>query len=144
MNEKKIFESQDKKIELLKSKYYKAKDSIVSMNNALDELNYFTLQGNDNAMSYLESLGFEAIDVENTVSNYIYDQNFSSGNNTLVPFEGINGVMKINKIKFLNHKWILADFTDGKYWGEMILDYYVNKDGSLELNTTASLLYPYN
>lgn len=144
MNEKKIFESQDKKIELLKLKNNKAEDSIASLQTTIDDLNYFTLQGNDNAMSYLESQGYEARDVEDLVANFIYDQNLAKGNNPIIPFEGINGTMKINKIKFLNHKWILADFTDGMYWGEMIIEYYINKDKSLELNSIASLLYPNN
>ncbi len=142
MNEKKIFKSQDNEIETLTTKVDNSKDSIAVLRDRVVELNYFTLQGNDNAMSYLESLGFEANDIESMVSNYIYDQNLKDGNNPLVPFDGIQGVMKINKIKFLNHKWILADFTDGRYWGEMILAYYVNKDKSLELTTVSSLLYP--
>ena len=54
----------------------------------------------------------------------------------------MNGKMKINKIKFLNHKWIIADFTDGRYWGEMILEYYVTKANKIELTQLSSLLYP--
>ena len=38
-------------------------------------LNYFTLQGNDNAMTYFENMGYEASDIENKVREYIYDQN---------------------------------------------------------------------
>ena len=37
--------------------------------------------------------------IENLVSNQIYDQNAIKGNNPLVPFEGMNGDMKINKLK---------------------------------------------
>jgi hypothetical protein len=58
-----------------------------------------------------------------------------------VPFEGMAGDMKINKLKFLNHKWILADFTDNTYWGEMILEYYFNDKNELELTPIASFLY---
>jgi hypothetical protein len=54
----------------------------------------------------------------------------------------MNGDMKINKVKFLNHKWIQADFTDGKFWGEMILEYYFNEKNELELKSLASFLYP--
>ena len=49
--------------------------------------------------------------------------------------------MKINKVKFLNHRWIVADFTDGTYWGEMVLEYYINEDDSIDLNVIGSLLY---
>ncbi|MCB0455378.1 MAG: hypothetical protein KDC62_08300 [Aequorivita sp.] len=142
MNEKKIFESQDARIEKLEANIKAGNSSIDSLQNQVRDLNYFTLLGNDNAMTYLEKMGFEAADVEAMVSDQIYDFNLQKGNNPLVPFEGMNGNMKINKLKFLNHKWIQADFTDGKYWGEMILEYYFNEKKELELTPIASLLYP--
>lgn len=142
MNEKSIFEAQETQIENLRSKVKKAEDSILELKDDNLELNYFTLQGNENAMSYLESLGYDSAEIETLVTNQIYDQNAIKGNNPLVPFEGMKGEMKINKLKFLNHKWILADFTDGTYWGEMILEYSIDKNQDLTLNTIASLIYP--
>lgn len=149
MNEKKIFEKQENKIEsqrsklkLLKTELKKATDSVEVLSSKVVDLDYFTLQGNENAMSYFESLGFEANDIEKLVSEFIYDKNLSKGDNSIVPYEGINGSMKINKLKFLNHKWILADYTDGKYWGEMIIEYYITNDKKIELTSVASLLYP--
>src|SRR5690554_2716841 len=109
MNQKSIFESQEIRVENLRSQVEVAEDSISKLNDRIGDLDYFTLQGNENAMTYLESLGYEAIDIETFISDQIYDQNALKGNNPLVPFEGINGSMKINKLKFLNHKWILAD-----------------------------------
>ena len=145
MNEKKIFEKQENKIESQKRKISVLEDGLINMTDSLEALsntNYFTLQGNENAVSYIESLGFEANEIETFVSDYIYDQNLKKGNNQLVPYEGINGDMKINKLKFLNHKWIIADFTDGRYWGEMVLEYYVNKDRTIEFHQVSSLMYP--
>lgn len=142
MNEKKIFESQEIKIESLETKSQKLIDSLNVMQDQIMNLNYFTLQGNENAMTYLEKMGYESEVVEAMVSDKIYDYNLIKGNNTLVPFEGMNGDMKINKLKFLNHKWILADFTDGKYWGEMILEYSFNDNKEIELKTLSSFLYP--
>lgn len=142
MNEKSIFESQESQIEKLEARVQKYSDSIEGMNGRIMDLNYFTLMGNDNAMTYFENRGYEAADVEAMVSDQIYDFNLQKGNNPLVPFEGMEGDMKINKLKFLNHKWILADFTDNTYWGEMILEYYFNERNELELTPIASFLYP--
>ena len=149
MNEKKIFEKQENKIEKqrniisnLKNELLTVKDSLEIISNENLSCNYFTLQGNENAMSYVEKLGFESLEIESQVSEYIYDQNLVKQKNYLIPYEGMNGKMKINKIKFLNHKWIIADFTDGRYWGEMILEYYVTKKNKIELNQISSLLYP--
>ena len=149
MNEKKIFEKQENKIEKqrniissLKNELLTVKDSLEVLSNENLSCNYFTLQGNENAVSYIEKLGFESLEIESQVSEYMYDQNLVKEKNYLIPYEGMNGKMKINKIKFLNHKWIIADYTDGRYWGEMILEYYVTKKNKIELNQISSLLYP--
>jgi len=149
MNEKKIFEKQENKIEsqkskivLLESNLKKVTDSVEVLSNIVFDLNYFTLQGNENAVSYFESLGFESDVIEGLVAEYIYEENLKSGDNPMIPFDGINGAMKINKIRFLNHKWIIADFTDGRYWGEMVIEYYITDKKQIELTSTTSLLYP--
>ena len=145
MNEKKIFGKQENKIESQRNKINKLKDQVKVITDSLESLSnvdYFSLQGNENAISYIESLGFEALEIETFVSDYIYDLNLKKENHQLVPYEGINGDMKINKLKFLNHKWIIADYTDGRYWGEMVLEYYVTKDRKIELKQISSLMYP--
>lgn len=142
MNQKSIFESQEIKIENLKAKLDKANDSLVVLNNKVADLNYFTLQGNDKAMTYLENFGYEAAAIEDLITEEIYQQNTVRGNNPLVPFEGIEGDMKVNKLRFLNNKWLLADFTDGIYWGEMILEYSINEKKELVFHTIGSFMYP--
>ena len=114
------------------------------MNERVLDFNYFTLQGNENAMTYFENLGYDALNVETLVADSIYDKNVEQGGNPLIPHAGINGVMRINKLKFLNHKWILADYSDGTYWGEMLVDYYFDENKELQLAVLGSTLYPKN
>lgn len=142
MNEKSIFESQESKIDSLTEKVKTANDSINVLQDNIGNLNYFTLQGNDNAMTYLENLGLDAAEVEKVVTEMIYERNLEKGGNTLIPVEGMYGEMRVNKVKFLNHRWILADFSDGKFWGEMILEYFYNDKMELELTPISSVLYP--
>jgi hypothetical protein len=47
----------------------------------------------------------------------------------------------INKIKVLNQRWIIADFSDGEYWGEVLLKYFVNEDKSISFEVNQSLVY---
>ena len=141
MNEKKIFEDQDKKIKGLTEQVAEAQTMNDSLANAMIRVDYFTLQGNDNAMTYLEKSGREAIEVERLITDAIIDKNLIKGGNPLVPYDGIEGEMLVNKTKFLNHKWVLADFTDGKYWGEMIIEYYFDSNGELQLKVIDSVLY---
>lgn len=142
MNEKSIFEAQENRINSLTNQVDKLKDSLESEGEKVAELNYFTLQGNENAMTYLEKSGHNPEELEAYISGWIYDQNVVAENNPLVPYEGMHSGMKINKIRFLNHKWILADFTDGIYWGEMLLEFYVNPEGEIDLQHLGSLIYP--
>ena len=48
----------------------------------------------------------------------------------------------INKIKILNHRWIIADYSNGQLWGEVLLKYFVESDGSVTFETMSSYLYP--
>ena len=141
MNEKSIYESQEKQITKLTTQLDKANAINDSLNNRVADLNYFTLLGNDNAMTYFEQKGFEAFDVEKFVADALYEQNGKPEGNPLIPYEGLNGTMRINKLKFLNHRWILADFTDGTYWGEMVLEYFIEDDKKVDVQPISSILY---
>ncbi len=50
--------------------------------------------------------------------------------------------MVINHVKLLNHKWIIADFSDGKYWGELFIKYEVRDGKELNFELLDSFLYP--
>jgi len=142
MSQKKIYERQVKDNQDLTTKIDRLNEEIEFLKLENADLNYFTLQGNDNAMTYFENFGHEAKAIENVVNQQIYIQNTVQGDNPLVPYTGMEGIMRINKTRFLNHKWVLADFTDGRYWGEMIIQYDLDENENLTLNTIASFLYP--
>lgn len=142
MNEKSIFENQESQISSL-TKKVNAADSLADLQeDALLELNYFNLMNNDKAVGYLENLGFEAQDIANRVRDQIYDLNTAPNGNPLVPVDGMEGNMRINKIRFLNHRWVVADFSDGTYWGEVLIEYFFAENNELSLRTIEGVLYP--
>lgn len=143
-NEKSIFGSQEKQIKALSEQLQVAEDSLENTSAKIEDATYFTLKGNENAIEYIERLGLEADDVEQMISNKIYDNNGIKGGNPIIPLKGMNGDFKINKIKFINHRWILADFSDGNNWGEMIIEYFFDENNKLELTPVSSLLYSSN
>jgi len=142
MNQKSIFENQEEAITSLTNSLKERNDSIAGLTDRVADLNYFTLQGNENAMSYIENNGLEASEVEALITDAIYEKNTIKTGNPLVPYDGMEGIMRVNKVRFLNHKWILADFSDGTYWGELLIEYYFNEKNELELVPLGSLLYP--
>lgn len=144
MNQKRIYEDQEAKINNLRESvtFYKGLNEALTEENF--DLNYFTLMGNDNAMTYFENFGFEAQFMQDMVTEQIYNQNNVEGDNPLVPYVGMEGAMKINKVRFLNHRWVIADFTDGRHWGEMLIEYHLDENDDLTLRTLSSLLYQGN
>ena len=141
MNEKSIFESQRNKIDSLTVKVTE-NDSIMNlMVDELAEAQVFNLTGNDNAMTYLENLGYEVEEVKNLVSEAIYETNFQDPN-PLIDVDSQGGKMRINKIRFINHRWVIADFTDGTYWGEVIIDYFFDDKMQLLLTPVSTVMYP--
>lgn len=102
---------------------------------------YFSLDRNEEAMAYFEDLPIE--DLITRIKDKVYDSNAIKGDNPLVPFTGTGGKFLINKVKILNHKWLIADFSDGTYWGELWIQYAVNGE-DIRLEVKDYLLYPIN
>lgn len=144
VNDKKILDAKDTQIDNLELKISKSDTLIQGLQHRNNELEYFSLSGNEEALTYFENMGINAAELERALEDEIIGRNRANEGNDLVPYEGIDGVMRINKVKVLNHKWIIADFTDGTYWGELFISYDINEDKNLKLNTERSFLYPVN
>lgn len=143
-NANKMMDSKNERIEYLEEeldRITRQEDSLATLNASL---NYFSLESNEGAMNYLEENGYDVREVAKMIEYEVISGNKASVDHELVPFEGMDGNMRINKIKILNHRWILADFTDGSYWGELFIMYFLDENGQLELRTEKSVLYPGN
>lgn len=127
------------KIESMEKDMVQMQDSVQKLNLKVLDVQYFTLDNNDDALAYYDHLKLDQ------PSRYIEDKlletNESKGDNPLVPYDGMEGDFKINKIKTLNHKWIIADFSDGQYWGEILLKYELKDDLSVDFTLLDHLLY---
>jgi hypothetical protein len=124
----------------------KLRDSLNLVETKLNEANYFSLENNQNAQNYFDSSdASKTIQYEKLipiVTEKLMDLNANPKGN---PYTGQDqiGVNKfiINKVKVLNHRWIIADFSDGEIWGEVLLKYFVNNDESITFEVNQSLLY---
>ncbi|MDG2432702.1 hypothetical protein [Flavobacterium sp.] len=122
------------------------KDSLASVTTKLNDANYFSLEKNENAQNYFESGNSKkVIQYEKLipfVTEKLLDLNSNPKGNPYVGQDQI-GTNKfiINKVKVLNHRWIIADFSDGEYWGEVLLKYFVNDDETITFEVNQSLLY---
>lgn len=144
VNDKRILDSlqEDQANRELIIEELKTENEILQSEN--DKLRYFSLMENEDAISYFENMGVDYKEVIAKVEEEFIGRNLADEDNELVPYDGLEGNMRINKISVLNHKWIIADFTDGTYWGEVFFSYEVDNDGQINFFREKSFLYPLN
>lgn len=119
------------------------KDSLKQTLIKLSDYDYFSLEHDTQAQEYFYNLDIE--DVTKYVSDKLIETNIlSKGDNKLIPYVGTYGTMRINKIQVVNHRWILCDFTDGKNWGQLVVEYFINDNLTVDFSTVAHVLYPKN
>ena len=134
-----MLENKDLKIQNLESEVSVLQDSVQKLQLQVFDMQYFSLQNNDDALSYYDHLGLD--NPSGYISDKLLETNEQKGDNPLVPYEGMESDFKINKIKILNHQWIIADFSDGKFWGELLLKYELKDNMSVDFTMMDHLLY---
>jgi len=143
VNSKSIIEKYEKDIIKAKDKVSMYKDSIMTLQDENLELMYFNLENNEDAISYFENKGINVSELIPFIKDELYNLNEAKGEHPLVPYASMtDGKMLINNIRLLNHKWIIADFSDGKYWGELFLTYEITDAGKLDYKLKEYFLYP--
>ena len=124
----------------------KLRDSVQAVTNKLSDVNYFSLEKNEHAQNYFENATSEKIRNYETLIPYVteklLDLNANPKGNPYTGQEqfGANKFI-INKVKVLNHRWIIADYSDGEYWGEVLLKYFINDDETVSFEVIQSVIY---
>jgi hypothetical protein len=139
-----------KELDFVKQKLANSEKRIKENNDKnaslLADANYFSLAKNENAQNYFNpDNATKTIQVEKLipfVTEKLMDLNANPKGNPYIGQDQI-GANKfiINKVRILNHRWIIADFSDGEYWGEVLLKYFINDDETVSFEIIQSLLY---
>jgi hypothetical protein len=124
----------------------KLKDSLTSVTAKLNDANYFSLEKNENAQNYFDTGDSKKIikyeELIPYVTEKLLDFNSNPKGNPYVGQDQIgSNKFVINKVRILNHRWIIADYSDGEMWGEVLLKYFVNDDESISFEVNQTLLY---
>ena len=136
-----MFYSKQVKFEQQRFETFKTKmnDSINSLQVRLQDSDYFSLESNSNAQEYIYPNDY--IKISKKVSETLMDFNDNPDGN---PYTGQDklGDQKfiINKLKIVNHRWIVADFSDGNLWGDVLIQYFIEEDGSITFQVIQSFL----
>jgi hypothetical protein len=130
----------ESELKSMSSSLKKTKDSLTSLSNKLEDSNYFSLDHNDRAQNYLNQNDLPAF--EDKVKQSLLAFNYDPAGNKYIdqPKMGEQKFI-INKIKILNHRWIIADYSNGSLWGEVLLKYFINEDETISFEIMNSYLY---
>ncbi|WP_333809504.1 hydrolase [Flavobacterium sp.] len=139
VNSTKILDAKDKEVAGIKKNLETARDSVLKLSNA----NYFALESDEDAQEYLYSNNLDYKEVAIKVREDLIALNENKNGNPLVPYEPINGKpFLVNTSKVLNHRWIIAEFSNGELWGQILVKYFVTEGKPTNFETIETVLYP--
>lgn len=138
VNSNKILQSKDKEVESVKHKLKLTHDSIAEM-----QFNdYFDLTKDEDAQEYFYSQNLDFQKVMQIVNEDLVSLNAQKTGNPLIPYEPIDGkIFVVNKAKILNHRWIIAEFSNGDLWGQILVKYFFEDGKPTEFQTVDTVLY---
>ena len=138
VNATKILEAKDKEVVKIKKHLKISRDSVSSLAAA----NYFALESDEDAQEYFYSSNLDYQKIAIKVKEDLVALNENKNGNPLVPYEPIDGkAFLINTSKTLNHRWIIAEFSNGNLWGQILLKYFVSEGKTTQFETVETVLY---
>ena len=144
VNSKNILDKYEEDIKTFKTKIAEQEKTIEALEEQNFELNYFNIERNDNALDYFAAQGYNTDKLISAITEGLYNMNDYEGeDHPIVPFVSMTGSkLLINKVRILNHRWIVANFTDGEYWGEIFVPYEIDENNDLKYKLVEYFMYP--
>ncbi|WP_235047045.1 DUF4315 family protein [Winogradskyella psychrotolerans] len=144
MNSKNIIDKYEADIVKVKAKVAEKEQTIKTLEEQNFELSYFSIDRNEDAYNYFEALGYDTEQLIPAIVEGLYNMNDYEGeDHPMVPYVSTtDSKLLINKVRVMNHKWIVANFTDGALWGEIFLTYSIDENNDLKYKLVEYFLYP--
>ena len=116
----------------------KLTDSIRKLTDERDEALNFSLETNELSQQYFEDL--KIVNRSQIVINALMETNIKE-KNPYIKSES-NGRFLINKIRILNEKWVICEFSDGELWGDLLLEYHIDGNQKPTFKTLDEVIHP--
>ncbi len=137
-NATRMLNAKDKDNSTIKNNLKISRDSVMHLQMA----NKFSIENDEDAQEYFYSKGLDYNKVVAKVNDELVSFNENKAGNKLIPYEPIDGKpFLINSAKILNHRWIIAEFSNGDLWGQILVKYFVSEDKPTEFETVETILY---
>ncbi len=144
VNSKNIIDKYEKDIRKYKKTVEDKEKAVATLEAQNFDLSYFNIEHNDNALDYFVAQGYNVDELIKAITEGLYNMNdYKGDDHPIVPFVSLTGSkLLINKVRILNHRWIVANFTDGTYWGEIFVTYSIDDHNDLQYKLAESFIYP--
>lgn len=142
-NSKRYFEAKEKEIHKLEERIAHLQvDLMEAEQSTVVEEDGFSLKTNSNAREYFEDQGIAVDSLIGAIESEIISKNSTNQDNPYAPYASAGDqVMRINRIKVLNNRWIMAEFTDGSRWGEVWITYFIDENQQLQFDVEDGVIY---
>ena len=138
VNSTKILDAKDKEVTKIQERLRTSRDSV----SALATANYFALESDEDAQEYFYTNNLDYKKVSEKVKEDLLVLNENKNGNKLIPYEPIDGkAFIVNTSKILNHRWIIAEFSNGDLWGQILVKYFVAEGKPTDFETVETVLY---
>jgi hypothetical protein len=133
-------EKDEKRIVNIQKQLKTSRDSITQAALKGESDAHFSLENNISAKADMGMSNVDKLVIQ--IRDDLYEKNVGDKGNPLVGYPPLGDrPFVIDKIKVLNNRWIIADFSDGTHEGEVLLKYFVEDDGSVTYETMQTLLH---
>jgi hypothetical protein len=101
---------------------------------------FFYVNGRNQSTFFNDKLDLSPTAIEQLIEDHILSLNSASKGNPILSPIGKNYI--INKIQLVNHHWLLADFTNGERWGDILVYYKIDSKNKVSLQLIDHVFYP--
>jgi len=139
VNDSKILKSQETELAQTKTKTTQLKDSLKLYKNMYDEASYFSIDENEDAQKTFKEYKYD--EAMQKVLHDLTILNTQEGGNPLLPVASDGSKTIVHKASVLNHKWIILDYYNDTYTGEMLVEYTFDPNKFTEFKTISNTVY---
>ena len=112
---------------------------ISKLTDERDEALNFSLETNELSQQYFEDL--KIVNPSQIVINALMEMNVKDTKNPYIKSES-NGKFLFNKIRILNEKWVICEFSDGELWGDLLLEYHIDGNQKPTFKALDEVIHP--
>lgn len=117
-----------------------------SLKTEIFKANLFTLENNQMAIDYFENKKtgeyLEANQIKEMIQNSLYETKEKNTINKLIDLENMSDKpFMFDSFRVINHRWVVADFTDGTHFGEVFLKYFIEEDNTVTFEHVQTVIF---